>query len=125
MIVWNILNEYWLTCSKKDFKDFYNSIDRTQLETLEKTKIIVEKKTFDEKYNDNIVDNPAKWLYYYILKYENIVFLQPFGTSTGWYVPLNDETYDFELEFHKNNVIKEKVDKIVLDLTIEHFEDLE
>ncbi len=125
MIVWNILNEYGLTCSKKDFKDFYNSIDRNELENIEKAKIIVEKYTFNDKYNDKVIDNPANWDYYYILKYENIVFLQPFWTSTGWYVPLNDNTYDFEVEYHKVNVIKEKVDKKILDLTIEHFEDLE
>ena len=115
-----IIEQENLTCTEEQFEKFFNSIDLSQLKE-EMSWVKVEIKTFDEKYNNIQIENPANGKYYYIMDIQGMVFLQNIVPYVWWLNWLNDDNIDEVIENHKNNIINDFINSEKMKLTINNF----
>ena len=110
-----------LSCTEQEFNDYMNSINLSSIKELFDRESIIEKRTFDQLYNDVQIENPTNWKYYYILSLEGRTFLQNIVPFISWLNPLNDDNIDEVSTNHKNQIIEENLNFKKFQLTIEHF----
>ena len=118
MIYKEIIKQNDLTCSVEEFENYLNSLEDEVIE------VTTSKHTFDEKYNNVQIENPANWKYYYLLNIEWVTYLQNIAPYVWWLVPLNDDNVDEVIENHSNELKKQFSDSKKLQQTVEYFESL-
>lgn len=118
-----IIQENELNCSEQEFKDYYNSIDKSKLENdLQKTEVTI--RTFGQLYNWKEISNPANWKYYYLANIDWRNFVQNIVPYIGWNQPLDDSNINDVISEHKNTLINDYITQIKIEESINYFKNL-
>lgn len=110
-----IIQENELNCSVEDFETYYDNVE------VEIPIITSNKYTFDEKYNNVTIQNPANGKYYYTLSIDDKVYLQNHQPYVSGFVALKDDNVDEVIANHKAQITEEFINSNKLTQTILHF----
>jgi len=117
-MIQKIITDNNLTCTVAQFTTYMNWL---KINTSIYNKLMPTKCLFSKKYNWHIIENPAKWKYYYYITVWWQTFLQNSAPYVQWLVWLNDKNIDKIILEHKTKLINDFIELEKLKLTINNF----